>query len=92
MLSDKISLDLEAIHGDIAKNSREITMKRFKENKFQVLVATDVVSRQLEIPEVELVIQLDPPKDAEAYIYRSGRTVRAGRMGMCITFFNSRSE
>lgn len=63
-------------------------MKRFKENKFQVLVATDVASRGLDIPDVELVIQMEPPKDTESYIHRSGRTARAGKSGTCITFYN----
>ena len=67
-------------------------MKRFREGKFQVLVATDVASRGLDIPEVELVVQLDPPKDTESYIHRSGRTARAGRSGTCITFYNDRSR
>jgi ATP-dependent RNA helicase DDX21 len=67
-------------------------MKRFREGKFQVLVATDVASRGLDIPEVELIIQLDPPRDTESYIHRSGRTARAGRAGTCITFFNDRSS
>ena len=66
-------------------------MKRFKEGKFQVLVATDVASRGLDIPNVELVIQLDPPKDTESYIHRSGRTARAGKSGTCITFFNRKN-
>ena len=92
MLSDKITHDVEAMHGDIAQNQREVTMKRFREGKFQVLVATDVASRGLDIPEVDLVIQLDPPKDTESYIHRSGRTARAGRAGTCITFYNNRSE
>lgn len=56
LLSDKISHDCEAMHGDIVQNQREVTMKRFREGKFQVLVATDVASRGLDIPEVELVI------------------------------------
>ena len=66
-------------------------MKRFKENKFQVLVATDVASRGLDIPDVELVIQYDPPKDTESYIHRSGRTARAGKSGTCITFYSKKS-
>jgi ATP-dependent RNA helicase DDX21 len=79
------------MHGDIAQNQREVTMQRFREGKFQVLVATDVASRGLDIPEVELVIQLDPPRDTESYIHRSGRTARAGRAGTCLTFYNDRS-
>ena len=55
-------------------------------------MATDVAARGLDIPNVELVIQLDPPKDTESYIHRSGRTARAGKSGTCITFFNRRSE
>ena len=92
LLSNKITQDVEAMHGDIAQNQREVTLKRFKESKFQVLVATDVASRGLDIPDVELVIQLEPPKDTESYIHRSGRTARAGKSGTCITFFNNRNE
>jgi ATP-dependent RNA helicase DDX21 len=62
-------------------------LKRFKEKKFSVLVATDVASRGLDIPSVDLVIQVEPPKDPETYIHRSGRTARAGRSGTCITFY-----
>ena len=56
ILSDKIKIDIEVMHGDIAQNQREVTMKRFKEGKFNVLVATDVASRGLDIPNVDLVI------------------------------------
>ena len=92
ILTDKVSMDLEVMHGDIAQKQREITIQRFKENKFRVLVATDVAARGLDINDVELVIQLEPPKDTETYIHRSGRTARAGRSGTCITFYNNRSE
>jgi len=92
LLSSTITHDVEAMHGDIAQNQREVTMKRYREGKFQVLVATDVASRGLDIPNVELVIQLDPPKDTESYIHRSGRTARAGKSGTCITFYNRKSE
>ena len=55
-------------------------------------MATDVASRGLDIPDVELVIQLDPPKDTEQYIHRSGRTARAGKSGTCITFYNHKNR
>jgi superfamily II DNA/RNA helicase len=61
LLSDKIKKDIEVMHGDIAQNQREVTLKRFKEGKFKVLVATDVASRGLDIPNVDLVIQIEPP-------------------------------
>ncbi len=87
LLSEKIKKDIEVMHGDIAQNQREVTLKRFKEKKFSVLVATDVASRGLDIPSVDLVVQIEPPKDTETYIHRSGRTARAGRSGTCITFY-----
>ena len=80
------------MHGDIAQNQREVTMKRFKEGKFRVLVATDVASRGLDIPNVDLVIQLEPPKETETYIHRSGRTARAGASGTCITFYTIKTK
>lgn len=66
-------------------------MKRFKEGKFQVLVATDVAARGLDINGIELVIQIEPPKDIETYIHRSGRTARAGKSGTCITFYTKKT-
>ena len=67
-------------------------MKRFKEGKFRVLVATDVASRGLDIPNVDLVIQIEPPKETETYIHRSGRTARAGASGTCITFYTGKTK
>lgn len=92
LLSEKIKKDIEVMHGDIAQNQREVTLKRFKEKKFSVLVATDVASRGLDIPNVELVIQTEPPKDTETYIHRSGRTARAGKTGTCITFWTMKQK
>ena len=83
---------MEVMHGDIAQNQREVTLKRFKEKKFSCLVATDVAARGLDIPSVDLVIQVEPPKDAETYIHRSGRTARAGRSGTCITFYTLKQK
>lgn len=66
-------------------------MKRFKEGKVQVLVATDVASRGLDIPNVDLIVQLEPPREVETYIHRSGRTARAGNTGTCVTFCTNRN-
>jgi len=86
------SLTLEKMHGDISQPQRERTLKRFREKKFNVLVATDVAARGLDIPSVELVVQIEPPKDVESYIHRSGRTARAGKKGTCITIYNDKTK
>jgi ATP-dependent RNA helicase DDX21 len=67
-------------------------MKRFRDGKFRILVATDVASRGLDIPNVDVVIQVEPPKETESYIHRSGRTARAGKNGVCITFYTKKQE
>ncbi|KAJ2474597.1 hypothetical protein EV174_005570 [Coemansia sp. RSA 2320] len=77
----------QALHGDIPQAQREITLKAFREGSLRVIICTDVAARGLDIPEVDLVINVDPPKDAETFIHRSGRTGRAGRSGVCITCF-----
>lgn len=92
ILTDKIKQDIEVMHGDIAQNQREVTLKRFRDGKFNVLVATDVASRGLDIPNVDLVIQVEPPNEVETYIHRSGRTARAGKEGTCITFYDKRNQ
>lgn len=53
-----------------------------------MLVATDVASRGIDIPDLSLIIQIEPPQDINSYIHRAGRTARAGKMGTCITFYN----
>ncbi|KAL4859742.1 DEAD-box ATP-dependent RNA helicase 7 [Chlorella vulgaris] len=81
-----------ALHGDIPQNQREVTLAGFRSGKFNVLVATDVAARGLDINGVELVIQLEPPKDPETYIHRSGRTGRAGQTGICLTLVDRKKE
>lgn len=80
------------MHGDIAQAQREVTMRRFKEGKIKCLVATDVAARGLDVPNVDLVVQIEPPKDTETYIHRSGRTARAGAKGTCITFYTDKNQ
>ncbi|PWS21467.1 RNA helicase, partial [Enterococcus faecium] len=77
----------QSLHGDIPQKQREITLKGFRSGTFEVLVATNVAARGLDIPEIDLVVQCSPPKDVESYIHRSGRTGRAGRTGVCICFY-----
>ena len=69
-----------------------MTLEGFRKGSFQCLVTTDVAARGLDIPEVDLVVQCEPPKDIHAYIHRSGRTGRAGREGVCIIFYKSSQE
>ncbi|KFO65947.1 Nucleolar RNA helicase 2, partial [Corvus brachyrhynchos] len=84
--------DAQSLHGDIPQKQREITLKGFRNGVFEVLIATNVAARGLDIPEVDLVIQCSPPKDVDSYIHRSGRTGRAGRTGICICLFQRREE
>jgi len=82
----------EALHGDVPQRNREFVLKRFREGKTNTLVATDVASRGLDIPRVNLIVQIEPPKDPESYIHRSGRTARAGNQGVCITLYDDRNR
>jgi len=85
--SSSIRSFCQVLHGDINQQQREITLAGFKNGTFSCLVATDVAARGLDIPEVELVIQCQPPKDAQTYIHRAGRTARAGKTGISIIFY-----
>ncbi|KAM0916498.1 hypothetical protein ACQ4PT_010119 [Festuca glaucescens] len=79
-----------ALHGDIAQAQREVVIAGFRSGKFVVLVATNVAARGLDINDVQLIIQCEPPKDVEAYIHRSGRTGRAGNTGIAVMLFEPR--
>ena len=91
--ADKIALKLrkdkfnaEAIHGDLRQSKREKVIQKFRKNRFQILVATDVAARGLDIPHIEHVINYDIPQNPEDYIHRIGRTARAGAKGRALTF------
>eukprot|EP00657_Telonema_sp_P-1_P010994 TRINITY_DN5735_c0_g1_i1.p1 TRINITY_DN5735_c0_g1~~TRINITY_DN5735_c0_g1_i1.p1 ORF type:complete len:178 (+),score=30.06 TRINITY_DN5735_c0_g1_i1:94-627(+) len=75
-------LDSQCLHGDMQQEQRESTMRSFRDNKFSVLIATDVAARGLDLPMVDLVIQCAPPTDIDSFIHRAGRTGRAGRKGV----------
>lgn len=76
----------EAIHGDIAQHQRMKTLNRFKEGKFEILVATDVAARGLDVENLTHVYNYDLPQDPESYVHRIGRTGRAGAKGTSMTF------
>ncbi|XP_024973501.1 DEAD-box ATP-dependent RNA helicase 7 [Cynara cardunculus var. scolymus] len=78
------------LHGDIQQSVREATLAGFRSGKFMTLVATNVAARGLDIHDVQLIIQCEPPRDVEDYIHRSGRTGRAGNSGVAITLYEPR--
>ncbi len=71
---------------------QKVTLDGFRRNRFRVLVATDVAARGLDITGVELVVQVEPPNEAETYIHRSGRTGRANTSGVSITMVAKKKE
>ena len=75
-----------ALNGDMNQAQRERTIDQIKSGKINILVATDVVARGLDIPRIDLVVNYDLPGDQEAYVHRIGRTGRAGRNGTAISF------
>jgi len=78
--------DAECIHGDISQSQRERTLGRFKKRIINILVATDVAARGIDVDDLTHVINYSLPHDPEAYVHRIGRTGRAGREGTAITF------
>lgn len=78
------------IHGDIPQRSRERVFRKFKEGELEMLVATDVAARGLDVDDVSVVFNYDLPYDPEDYVHRIGRTGRAGRSGKSITFVYGR--
>ena len=94
-LAEKISARGYAcapINGDMSQSVREQTIRRLKKGKVDILVATDVAARGLDIDRISLVVNYDIPYDTEAYIHRVGRTARAGREGRAVLFITHRER
>ena len=85
-------LKSQVLHGDIGQNSRQATIRQFKQGTVDVLVATDVAARGLDIAGVDLVVHTGPPNDADTYVHRAGRTGRAGRNGTSIILYSAAEE
>ena len=80
----------ETIHGDLSQSQRDRVMKRFRSGQAEILIATDVAARGLDIPDVSHVINFDVPESSETYVHRIGRTGRYGKSGSAITLVNRR--
>jgi len=81
---------VDRLHGDISQAQRNRVMERFRERKFEFLIATDVAARGLDVDDLEVVFNFDLPNDAEDYTHRIGRTGRAGKSGRAFTFVSGR--
>ena len=96
---EEVSLELSGrgfraagISGDVAQTERERMVERLKSGSLDVLVATDVAARGLDVERISLVVNFDVPREPEAYVHRIGRTGRAGRQGRSLTFFTPREH
>ncbi|MDO5719807.1 MAG: DEAD/DEAH box helicase [Actinomycetaceae bacterium] len=97
--AEEVSADLtrrgfkaSGISGDVSQAERERIVSRLRDGSLDVLVATDVAARGLDVERIGLVINFDVPREAEAYVHRIGRTGRAGRNGRALTFFTPREK
>ncbi len=92
-ISEKLSksgYDIEALHGDLTQQQRDKVMGRFRSKTLQLLIATDVAARGIDVDGITHVINYELPDDMEVYTHRSGRTARAGKSGICISICHSR--
>jgi ATP-dependent RNA helicase DeaD len=82
--------DIEALHGDLTQPQRDKVMNGFREKTLQLLIATDVAARGIDVQGISHVINYELPDDVEIYTHRSGRTGRAGKTGVCMSIIHSR--
>ncbi len=86
----RLKMNVKAIHSDLEQEQRKEVLRQFRNREIQVLVATDIVSRGIDIDDISLVINYNVPQDAEDYVHRVGRTARADKTGVAITFINQK--
>jgi len=80
------------LHGDVKQWERERIYNDFKTGRILKIVATSVIARGVDFPDVELVIQVEPPRNVEQYIHRAGRTGRAGKEGVSVLLFQKKTS
>jgi len=88
----RFKFNAAAIHSDLEQEKRIDVLRQFKNKSLPVLIATDILSRGIDIDSISLVINYDVPRDAEDYVHRVGRTARAATTGMAITFINPKDQ
>ena len=88
----QMGLSVGEMHSDLDQSQRDQIMHEFRNNRVNILVATDIVSRGIDIDDISLVINYDVPHDAEDYVHRIGRTARASAEGMSITFVSEEEQ
>lgn len=88
----QIGVNCGAMHSDLEQAERDDVMLKFKSGQYDVLVATDIVARGIDIDDIEMVINYDVPHDTEDYVHRIGRTARANRDGRAITFVSEEDQ
>ena len=88
----KLKFKSEEIHSDLEQEVREDVLRQFRNRELQILVATDILSRGIDIENISLIINYDVPPDAEDYIHRIGRTARAETTGVAFTFINESEQ
>ncbi len=88
----KAGFQAEGLHGDMSQHQRDVAMNRFRNGSTNILIATDVAARGIDVDDVEAVINYDIPQDNEYYVHRIGRTGRAGRTGRSFTFVGGREQ
>jgi superfamily II DNA/RNA helicase len=86
----KKNMQVEAISSDLEQTEREKVLQGFRSKRTRILVATDVLSRGIDIKEINLIINYDVPQDAEDYVHRVGRTARADATGVALTLVNNK--
>jgi ATP-dependent RNA helicase DeaD len=92
-ISEKLTregYDIDALHGDLNQGQRDKVMSQFRDKSLQLLIATDVAARGIDVQGITHVINFELPDDVEVYTHRSGRTGRAGKTGICISIIHSR--
>ena len=88
----KKNFSVQGISSDLEQNEREAALLEFKNKNTQILVATDILSRGIDIKDISLVINYDVPQDAEDYVHRVGRTARADTTGVALTFITAKDQ